>query len=117
MQDDGRYLELSSKLGRRTAAMHLALGADASDPAFAPEPLTREDIKALSAATVSLASRAFQALDALAGQPGDHAADGQPAAQHAAGDLAEQADRLSGSRTALLDRIRSAPQLDFVCSR
>jgi maltose alpha-D-glucosyltransferase/alpha-amylase len=113
----GGYLELSVKLGRRTAEMHLALAGDTSDPAFAPEPLTREDLKALSAAAVSVASHAFQALDALAGQPGDHGPDGQPAAQHAGGDLADQADRLSGSRTALLDRIRSAPRSKFVCAK
>ncbi|MGE5647342.1 MAG: maltose alpha-D-glucosyltransferase [Acidobacteriota bacterium] len=36
----GAYLESAKLLGRRTAGMHLALAAEASDPNFAPEPFT-----------------------------------------------------------------------------
>ena len=36
----GTYLESARMLGARTAAMHLALAADASNPDFAPEPFT-----------------------------------------------------------------------------
>ena len=34
----GSYLTFAELLGRRTAEMHLALGSDRDDPAFAPEP-------------------------------------------------------------------------------
>ncbi len=37
-------LQAAAQLGRRTAEMHLALGGPADLPAFAPEPLTREDL-------------------------------------------------------------------------
>jgi len=39
----GSYLDLASLLGRRTAAMHLALASNPDDPAFAPEPWTTLD--------------------------------------------------------------------------
>ena len=37
-------IEAAATLGRRTAEMHLALGTPTEDPAFAAEPLTREDL-------------------------------------------------------------------------
>jgi maltose alpha-D-glucosyltransferase/alpha-amylase len=36
----GTYLDSAGKLGECTAALHLALSSDVSDPGFAPEPLT-----------------------------------------------------------------------------
>jgi maltose alpha-D-glucosyltransferase/alpha-amylase len=36
----GTYLEAADRLGRHTAALHLALASDPDDPAFAPEPFT-----------------------------------------------------------------------------
>ena len=68
---DGPFLDLSTKLGRRTAEMHLALAADPCDPAFAPEPFTRDDLGALSAEAAALAQRAFQTLDARLQQAGE----------------------------------------------
>ncbi len=38
-------LEAAALLGRRTAEMHLALSSDSNLPAFAPEPMTREDLR------------------------------------------------------------------------
>jgi trehalose synthase-fused probable maltokinase len=38
----GLYLESVERLGRRTAELHLALSQVVDDPAFAPEPLTKE---------------------------------------------------------------------------
>jgi len=38
----GEYLESAQRLGLRTAQLHLALSEVVDDPAFAPEPLTRE---------------------------------------------------------------------------
>jgi maltose alpha-D-glucosyltransferase / alpha-amylase len=36
----GRYYDSARLLGQRTAELHLALGAETLDPAFAPEPIT-----------------------------------------------------------------------------
>ena len=40
----GSSLEAAALLGRRTAEMHLALATPTSDPAFAAEPFTEEDL-------------------------------------------------------------------------
>jgi len=39
------YIAGASILGRRTGEMHLALAAGTTNPAFAPEPLTAEDVE------------------------------------------------------------------------
>ena len=44
----GSGLLMARTLGRRTAEMHLALASDPADPAFAPEPLTPEELARLS---------------------------------------------------------------------
>src|SRR5205823_12264369 len=49
----GSYIESAQVLGRRTAELHLALSSDTSSSAFAPEPLTREDVSGLTADAVS----------------------------------------------------------------
>ena len=41
----GAYIDLALKLGRRTGEMHLALAADTTDPAFAPEPFSKDDLE------------------------------------------------------------------------
>ena len=110
------FLDLSNKLGRRTAEMHLALAADDSDPAFAPEPLTRDDVRALSTEAAGLAQRAFQTLDARLQQVSDATADGSTSLMGSP-EVADQAQRLSGSRDALVERIKSAPRFEFVCSK
>jgi maltose alpha-D-glucosyltransferase / alpha-amylase len=40
----GLYLEAAALLGRRTAELHLALATPTSNPAFAAEPFTRDDL-------------------------------------------------------------------------
>src|SRR5450432_1526157 len=39
----GAYLDLAALLGRRTAAMHVALASQGDDPSFAPEPYSALD--------------------------------------------------------------------------
>jgi len=39
------YLATAEILGRRTGEMHVALAANTADPAFAPEPMTKDDLK------------------------------------------------------------------------
>jgi maltose alpha-D-glucosyltransferase/alpha-amylase len=41
----GTYLTLAGVLGRRTGELHVRLAADTPDPAFAPEPFTRQDVR------------------------------------------------------------------------
>jgi len=58
----GIYLESAAILGRRTAELHLALASPTQDPAFAPEPLTAQDLEAL---LVDLRKRASGVFDLL----------------------------------------------------
>jgi maltose alpha-D-glucosyltransferase/alpha-amylase len=58
----GPYLHTAATLGRRTAEMHLALAGDARDPAFAPQPLTPDDLAALAEKTVRQARQALAVL-------------------------------------------------------
>jgi maltose alpha-D-glucosyltransferase/alpha-amylase len=48
----GVYIDSAQQLGRRTAELHLALASDTATPAFAPEPLTREDVARVVAQAV-----------------------------------------------------------------
>jgi maltose alpha-D-glucosyltransferase/alpha-amylase len=41
----GIYLDSAATLGRRTAELHLALASPTDDPAFAPEPLSADDLQ------------------------------------------------------------------------
>ena len=50
-------------LGRRTAELHLALASPTDDPAFAPEPLTPEDLQALFAEARDHAASVFEFLE------------------------------------------------------
>jgi len=113
----GAYIELALKLGRRTGEMHLALAADTTDPAFAPEPFSKDDLKALSSEAVALAQRAFQSLDARLQQQAEEQAGDTDQSGSRQGLDVEQAHRLVTARDALLDRIRSAPRFEFVCSK
>jgi trehalose synthase-fused probable maltokinase len=56
------YLAAAELLGQRTAEMHLALASDASDPAFAPEPFTKESQQALEQSVNRLLVRVFSLL-------------------------------------------------------
>ena len=90
----GGYLRTAETLGRRTGEMHLALAADASDPAFAPEPFTTDDLKALSMDTIAQAQMAFTTLERM-------------------GTGAELLPR----RDELLERIRRHQTLEFTVSK
>src|SRR5262249_31934681 len=60
----GIYLAAAEMLGQRTAEMHLALASETADPAFAPEPLGREDLLALAE---EFRRHAARVLDGLKG--------------------------------------------------
>ena len=58
----GSYLDAARLLGRRTAELHLALAADATDPAFAPEPFAMPYQHELFAAVEQLLDTALRLL-------------------------------------------------------
>ena len=60
----GIYLDSAAMLGRRTGELHLALAADSSDPAFAPEPFTSADLDQLLAGLRDHAAQVFGTLKA-----------------------------------------------------
>jgi maltose alpha-D-glucosyltransferase/alpha-amylase len=62
----GPHLQWAEILGRRTAQMHLALASDPTDPAFAPEPFTAIDRRALHHGTRSLLRRSIRSARSLA---------------------------------------------------
>ena len=61
----GTYLVPAENLGQRTAALHLALAQEPSDPAFAPEPMTTADLAVLA---TDLCRHAEQVLEVLTQQ-------------------------------------------------
>jgi maltose alpha-D-glucosyltransferase/alpha-amylase len=99
----GGYLVTAATLGRRTAEMHLALGSDSTDPAFVPEPLTTVDVQLVTSDAVAQAQKALDVL----------AASSLTLPQ----DVQASAELLVQSRNTLIDRIRSAANLDFVASK
>ncbi len=62
LQLAGASLDAAALLGRRTAEMHLALATPTSDPAFAPEPFTQDD---LVREAVRIESEVVSALELL----------------------------------------------------
>ena len=58
----GIYLDFAATLGRRTADLHLALASPTDNPAFAPEPLTADDLQAQLADASQHAAGVFDML-------------------------------------------------------
>jgi len=58
----GIALDAAARLGKRTAELHLALAAPSDDRAFAPEPLTANDLQALLSDLRQKATRVFDLL-------------------------------------------------------
>jgi trehalose synthase-fused probable maltokinase len=56
------YLDAVSRLGKRTAELHLALGAESTHPGFVPEPYTASFQRAFKEALQVLAKRNFALL-------------------------------------------------------
>lgn len=63
----GTSLESVEALGRRTAEMHLALGAQTDSPRFVPEPLDGDDVARIGADLEEQAEQATRALEKLRG--------------------------------------------------
>ncbi|MGD1098029.1 MAG: putative maltokinase, partial [Bryobacteraceae bacterium] len=90
----GFYLESAATLGRRTAELHRALASASSDPAFAPEPFTPQDIEALRTGWRDQALHAFEVLKASVSKLPD--------------DLVEYAGLILGRRREMLERFRAS---------
>ena len=99
----GPSLAGAETLGRRTAEMHIALASDSSNLAFAPEPFTKEDLTAVCRDAAAEAQKALQSLESESVNLPE--------------DVAETARRLLQSRETLLERIGSAPSLEFAASK
>ena len=66
----GISLDSAARLGRRTAALHLALASPTEDPAFKPEPLSAADMQSVLAGLRENAARVFDVLrDSVARLP------------------------------------------------
>jgi maltose alpha-D-glucosyltransferase/alpha-amylase len=61
------YAEQMRILARRIAEMHRALAIDSKDPAFAPEPITQQDLAACREAMLKDADATFNALEGAQG--------------------------------------------------
>jgi maltose alpha-D-glucosyltransferase/alpha-amylase len=103
------YLDTASTLGRRTAEMHLALSADSTDAAFAPEPFTAQDVEAIAADAIVQAQQATGTLAAVTEDP--ESAGRLPA------DVLARARELVAARGTLLERIRSRSGPEFAGSK
>jgi maltose alpha-D-glucosyltransferase/alpha-amylase len=101
------YLTTAETLGRRTAELHVALASDAHDPAFAPEPFTKDDMRAVSAGAVAEAVRALEALEVKIGAT----------AAALPSDVAERAGELVLARDRLLNQLRNGTPLEFSISK
>ncbi|HXW08425.1 MAG TPA: maltose alpha-D-glucosyltransferase [Vicinamibacterales bacterium] len=106
------YLRTAATLGRRTAEMHLALAADASDPAFAPEPLTRDDLATVAASAIGEAQRGLERLETWVSTY--EAAGDSP---KVAPEVIERARALLGSRDRVIERLRSSPVVEFAATK
>ncbi len=56
------YLNRVRQIGRRTGELHLALASAVGDPAFAPEPVTTEDVADWTAGLVTSTEAVFEEL-------------------------------------------------------
>jgi maltose alpha-D-glucosyltransferase / alpha-amylase len=87
------YLALIRTLGLRTGQMHRALAKKTGDPAFDPEPLTEEDVKATVARVQEDVGATLKHLEERVAQLPER--------------LRDAADRLLGARAELLELVWS----------
>jgi trehalose synthase-fused probable maltokinase len=98
------YLAVAATLGRRTAGLHLALASNASDPAFAPEPFTTEDLASITTSAISEAQHAFEALRQLG-----RFADDRPGSA----DVNVRLEEVLRGEPAIFERLQAAPALEY----
>jgi maltose alpha-D-glucosyltransferase/alpha-amylase len=64
-EEMGSYLDSAAQIGRRTAALHLALAADEEDRAFSPEPYTALDLRSKYQSLRNLAGKTLRRMKDL----------------------------------------------------
>jgi maltose alpha-D-glucosyltransferase/alpha-amylase len=76
IEDEASFdLHYVRTIARRVAEMHIALAVVTDDPAFASEPLTREDVETVADEARALAKRAYAAVERVSsGLQGERAA-------------------------------------------
>jgi maltose alpha-D-glucosyltransferase/alpha-amylase len=95
----GLYLDSAATLGRRTAEMHLALAAPTNETAFAPEPMTAEDLRTMSKNIRDHAAHVFDVLKESMSQLPD--------------DVVECAGLVLSRRRQILDMFRQIASADL----
>jgi maltose alpha-D-glucosyltransferase / alpha-amylase len=93
----GLYLDSAAMLGRRTAELHLALASPTDDPAFAPQPMTAEDLEVLFTDARRNAVVVFDLL--------------RETMSHLPDEVVETAALVLGRRRRILDQL-AVPKLD-----
>jgi maltose alpha-D-glucosyltransferase/alpha-amylase len=96
--EEAPYLRIMAQAGRRIAELHMALAGNAELPAFAPEPVTGEDVRRWTGEAIA---RADRLLDTLAQRDAVREAD-KPLV-----------DRLLAQRDALHDRLSALLPTDI----
>lgn len=95
----GLYLESAATLGKRTAELHLALASPTNDPAFAPEPLSADQLRAMMKDIREHATRVFDLL--------------KENVSHLPDDVVECAGLVLNRRRQILERFRN-PGVDSI---
>ena len=90
------YLDRAALIGRRTAALHLALAAAAGEPAFEPEPLTAVECRGLADEMHERAQAAVASVRAALDQLPAHTADAARRLFDTPAPFARVFDRLAG---------------------
>jgi len=60
--EEAPYLRIMAQAGRRVAELHMALAGNAELPAFAPEPVTAEDVRRWTGEAIARADRLLDTL-------------------------------------------------------
>jgi 1,4-alpha-glucan branching enzyme len=96
----GGYLQAAARLGRRTAERHVARASAPDDPAFAPEPLSPSDLRALAGEVRGQVDETLDVLRATVDRLPDAVAGGARQVLDDAPRLLKTLDRLPDSAIA-----------------
>jgi len=89
----GIFLPLIARLGERTAELHRAFALDVDDPAFAPEPTRKADLKSWTRSAEAQAKKAFTLL--------------RKARKQVSVDVRKDIDDILGRRTEILGTLKA----------
>ncbi len=91
------YVVFAAAMGRRLAELHAVLAAPSDDPAFAPEPIAKSDVAALTADVLAQLDAAYAAIDAVPSWQDQAAADNAKQLQGGRKRLAKAVAQLASS--------------------